>query len=684
MGTKARSRKARYSHWEKSWEGGQVGSPEPEYRSNRNFEGGISMLCIRKWCGSGVLLLTLACTAHAFGQDATQLDEIVVTANRSETALDEIGSSISVLTREEIEQSKKAFVLDLLRSVPSLDVVRSGGPGGQTYVGIRGAKSEHTLVLLDGVRMNDPSAPGSSFNFANLNTDNVERIEVLRGPQSTLYGSDALGGVINIITRRGKGKPSGFVSAEGGSFSTAREKAVVSGGTDVLRYSLGLSREDTGGISSAGKQYGNHETDGYHATSVSTRLGVTPSRIFDVDCIVRYLDTKSDMDNGGGSGQDDPNFIVRSKQVFVRGQGRLSLFDDLWEQKLGISFSNLDREYRNDTDASHPSDLEHSSYHGESLAFDWQHILHLHKTNTLTLGVDTREEKAHSDYYSESSYGPYSSVFPKESDRITGYYLQDRISLWNAWFTTLGVRLDDHSRFGTEATYRFTSSYLVRQTDTRIKGSYGTGFKAPSLYQLYEPTYGNQALNPEKSDGWDIGVEQALFDGHAELDATWFSNNFEDLIEFDTSASKYKNTARAQSYGVELSAMVRPMDDLTLRAGYTRTKTRDKSTGLELLRRPENKFSFDAHYHFLEKGNANLEIAYTGKRQDSFFDPLTYASTRVELGGYLLVNLAASYDVTRWLQLFARVDNLLDREYEEVKGYGAPGIGGYGGVKVTF
>lgn len=648
------------------------------------FEGGISMSGMRKLSLMALFLPVVLCPAHALALESQEMDKIVVSANRSETALHEVGSSITVITREEIEQRQKPFVLDLLRTVPSVDVVQQGGAGGLTYVGIRGDKPEHTLVLMDGVRMNDPASTGVSFDFSTLTTDNIERIEILRGPQSTLYGSDAIGGVINIITRRGTGKPSGFVSAEGGSFGTALEKAALSGGIGILNYSLGLSRQDTSGISSAAERLGNHETDGYHATSVSTRLGISPVRNFDFDCIVRYVNSKADLDNGGGAGMDDPNYISRSEQAIVRGQGRLSLFQDFWEQTLGISFSNLDRKFRNDTDALHPYDLERGTYHGESLAVDWQNTLLLHKTNTLILGLETREEKARTDYYSESFYGPYSSAFPGESDRITGYYLQDRISLWDSWFTTLGVRLDDHSRFGTETTYRFTSSYSLKQTGTRFKGSYGTGFKAPSLYQLYAPIYGNQALQPEKSTGWDIGVEQALFSGRVELGATWFSNDFEDLIEFDSSASRYRNTAKAESYGVELTATVTPTDDLTLQAGYTWTKTKDKATGLELLRRPEDKFSFDANYRFNKKGNVNLEVAYVGKRHDNYFDPLTYATTRVELGGYLLVNLATSYDITRWLQLFARVDNLFDREYEEAYGYGTPGISAYGGVKVSF
>lgn len=267
-------------------------------------------------------------------------------------------------------------------------------------------------------------------------------------------------------------------------------------------------------------------------------------------CIVRYLDTKADMDNGGGAGQDDPNSIVHSEQVFVRGQGRLTLFDELWEQKLGISFINLDRNYRNDTDAIHPTDLDRSTYHGESLAFDWQHTLRFHKTNILTFGVETREDKAYSDYYSESFFGP--------------------------------------------------------------------------------------------------------------------------------------NTAEAESYGFELTATVTPLDDLTMRAGYTWTKTEDKSTGMDLLRRPENKVFFETNYRFSKKGNFNLEIAYVGHREDLVYDPVTWAAMRVKLGRYMLANLAASYDVTKWLRLFGRVDNLLDREYEEVSGYGTHGISGYGGLKVSF
>lgn len=641
------------------------------------------MVCRMKFYGIVFCLVVLCQAQGAFGQeDTTRLEDLVVTATRSDMSLEEVGSSVTVITADDLERQQKRLVLDALREVPGLDVIRNGGPGGATMVAIRGAKAEQTLVLIDGSRVNDPSTIGNSFDFANLTTDNIERIEILRGPQSTLYGSDAIGGVINIITRRGEGRLQGTVSIEGGSFATVREQATISGGLEKLDYSLGLSRLDTGGISSAGKNYGNREDDGYHATAFSSRLGLKPSDIFDVDCTVRYLDTRADMDNGGGVGQDDPNSIAASEQLFMSARARLSLFDDRWRQKLELAIVNLDRTYRNDVDADHPFDLSRATYHGEGVTLDWQNTLQLHPTTTLIFGVERRDEEANSTYYSESIWGPYSSIFPKQSARNTGVYIQDQLNLWDSWFTTVGARLDDHSGFGSKVTWRVTTSYLFRNTDTRIRGSYGTGFKAPSLYQLYEPTYGNSELNPEKSSGWDAGIEQALFAGRLELGATWFANDFKDLIDFDSSAYTYKNISRAESSGVELSATVRPTDSLTLRAGYTWMETKDKSTGEKLLRKPKNKISFDANYRIAAKGNVNLGILYVGKRDD--YDYSTWPAERVELGGYLLVNMAASYDVTRWLQLFARVDNLLDRDYEEVKGYGTAGIGAYGGVKLSF
>ncbi len=617
------------------------------------------------------------CGKQTYAQDDT-IEEVVITATRIETPTSEVGSSVTVISRAQIEEQQKSTVPDVLGTVPGLDVVKRQGA---TSVFMRGAKSEHTLVLLDGIEMNDPISPGRAFDFSYLTVDNIERIEVIRGPQSTLYGSDAMGGVINIITRKGQGSTGGFVSAEAGSYNTFREKAGLSGENSLVNYSLGISRLDTHGISAASRDDGNREDDGLENTSVSARIGLTLGDGFDLDVVLRWIDAEADIDNSGGEGGDDPNYTTDSEQLFVRTQGRLVLFDDLWEQKLGVSLSDYSRDGSNDTDADHPDDLSRDSYDGKIVKLDWQHNLYLHETNTVTLGLETEEEEGKSDYYSEGVWGPYSSTFDKETARTTGYYLQDQIRLWDSLFTTLGIRVDDHSKFGTQTNYRLTTAYHLRQTGTTIKGSYGTGFKAPTLYQLYS-VYGDETLDPEESTGWDAGVEQSVFGGTMTLGATYFNNDFDDLIDYDTGLWRYVNIAQARSRGIELFATLRPGDDLTLRAAYTYTDSEDKTTGEELLLRAKNKFGLNVNYRFGQKANVNVDISHVGQRYDN--DYSTWPATRVKLKAYTLVDLAVSYDVTGNIQLFSRVENLFDEEYEEVNGYGTTGISAYGGIKMTF
>ena len=555
-----------------------------------------------------------------------------------------------------------------------MDVVHGGGPGGSASVFIRGAKSEHTLVLIDGVEMNNPVTPGRAFDFANLSVDNIERIEILEGPQSTLYGSDAIGGVINIITKRGKGAPGGFASVEGGSYNSFRGAAGSSGGNEWVQYSLGFSNWNTDGISSASEQDGNNEKDGYETTSVSGTLGLTPSEYFDLDFSLRFIDANIDLDNGGGVGQDDPNNRQQSQQVFFRAQGTFYLFDEIWEQKLGFSLADHHRNSRNDVDIDNPDLFVLDSYQGQILKFDWQNNFYIHPANTVTFGIDTQEDKGESNYYSESEWGPYESIFPEQADRTTGYYLQDQFQLWDCWYTTAGVRWDDHSRFGTKTTYRIASAYLIRETGTKIKGSFGTGFKSPSLFQLYS-SYGDPGLKPEESTGWDFGLEQSVYEKRVTLGATVFHNELDNMIDYDYNTWSYGNIARADTKGVEISGSARAAENLNFRLNYTYTNTKDITTGAPLLRRARNKISFDLNYGFLERGNVNLEILYVGERDDIY---------EVKLDGYVLVNPAASLQITRNIQMFGRVENLFNRDYVEVAGYGTPGISVYGGLKFSF
>jgi len=611
------------------------------------------------------------------------LEEVVVTATRVETPIEEIASSMTVISSKEIERKQKATVLEVLKGLPGLDVVQNGGVGGTTSIFIRGANSEHTLVMIDGVEVNDPISPGRSYDFAHLTVDNIERIEILRGPQSTLYGSDAIGGVIHIITKKGEGKPKFFLSAEGGSFTTFREATGISGGNKWVNYSFALSRFDTEGISTASKKDGNYERDGYENTSLSAKLGFKPMDNLGIDFILRYMDAKTELDNFAGVGGDDPNYVQKSNQFLFKTQVGLSLFDQVWSQKLGLALNDHNRDIKNKKDSQHPFDYEKGRYDGQLLKFDWQHHLQLHKTNALTFGLEYEREEGKSKYYWESLWGPGQSIFPKKTANIKGYYIQDEIKLWDRLFATLGIRIDDHSRFGSETTYRVAPAYLIKETDTKIKGTFGTGFKAPTLYQLFAPAtlwgpIGNKDLKPEKSRGWDFGVEQDFLKNRVTLGATYFRNDFKDLIQFDWGQG-YINIAKAKTEGIELFASVKPIDNLTARINYTYTDTEDKKTGKPLLRRPRNKMGLDLNYHFLDKGNLNLGAIYVGKRDDWKPYPV-----RGRIGGYTLVNLAASYDITKNFQIFGRVDNLFDKDYEEVSGYGTSGLSFFGGLKLSF
>ncbi|MDK2847116.1 MAG: vitamin transporter [Desulfuromonadales bacterium] len=635
-------------------------------------------------------MLMLPFSASAITSELTSLEPVVVTATKLETPVSEIASSVTVITAEEIENRQPTSALDVLRTVPGLDVVRQGGLGQQTSVFLRGGNSTHTLVLVDGIEMNDPANPGRSFDFATLGTDNIERIEIVRGPGSTLYGSDAIGGVINIITRKGSGKPTITLSAEGGSFETHQEKFSLRGGNDLWNYSLAASFIESNGISAADERYGNSERDGYDRTSVSSRIGITPTTNFDLDFFLRYFDSEADLDTFAGPFGDDPNNTFDSEALFLRLQGRLFLLDDLWEQKLGFALSDYDRENRDETDALHPFDSSLTTYDGRLYKVDWQHNLYLHPTNTLTVGIEYEKEEAEntSQYFYENPLWNTNDKFDKKSVETTGYYVQDQVKLWQDFITTVGLRVDDHEEFGARLTYRITSSYLFRQTGTRIKGTYGTAFKAPTLAQLYEnSTYvlGNPDLTPEKSRGWDIGIEQGFWDNRASFGVTYFENHFEDLINTFYNPlsfkSEYENIDEAQSKGIEIVASVRPVDDLTFSASYTYTDTENRTTGERLLRRPLHKYNLNVNYRFLDRANANLDIFYFGERED--LDLYDWTETKT-LGAYTVVNLALSYEISEHFRIHGRVENLFDEKYEEVNGFGTPGIAGYAGASLTF
>ncbi|MEI6165712.1 MAG: TonB-dependent receptor [bacterium] len=592
--------------------------------------------------------------------------QVVVTATRVAQPLVTVGSSLTVVDQAQLAARQCATVVDALREVPGLDVVQLGGAGGTVSTFIRGAASEQTLVLVDGVQLNDPAGLGRGADLSQMPLQNIERIEVLRGPQSPLYGADAIGGVINIITKKGAGPVGGEVSAEAGSFNTFNEKAAVRGGTSNYNYSVGVSRQDSDGISSAAEKNGNPEKDGYRRTELSSRLGWTPADEFEANVILRWNQADYGYDDFMNGRPVDGDNQGAYDLLSLYGEGKGKLLNGQWRPRVGGSWVSQSRE---DT-----SSIGNSTFDSLLQKLEWQNDLYMGDANIVTAGIEAQQEAAESTY---ESYG-YVDQFERQTARHQSAYAQDILTT-GPLTTTAGGRVDSYDSFGTESTWRLAPSYAVATTGTRFKGSYGTGFKAPSLFQLYS-SYGSPELNPESSQGWDAGVEQEIEGDRFLVGVTYFENQFDNLIDYDFVTMKYGNVNQAEAHGVEAFVTAMLVKDLSVRAAYTYTDTENKLTGEQLLRRPRNKASLDTTYDVTVKLKGTVSVIYVGERMDEDF--ATYMAT--PLDGYVLVNLYASYDVRKNMTLFGRLENLFDEEYEPAIGYGSPGRAGYGGVKVTF
>ncbi len=581
-------------------------------------------------------------------------DEVVTTPTTNPTPLSEIGSTVTVITRNQIQALQQTNVAETLRYVPGLQVVRSGGPGGVTAVFIRGANSQQTKVLLDGIPINDPSNASRSFDFSNMNIDNVERIEVVRGPQSTLYGSDAMGGVINIITRKGEGPMKVTAAALGGSYGTARPSLSVRGGGQRWNYSFATSYLDTDGFSQASRRLGNHEPDGYRNATYSGRFGWSGRENLSVDYFFRYINADKDVDDFSfTTGLPFDNFIRknRDKAFYNRIQANHQALDGVIQSVVAYNFTDYNRV---DTD---PGPFVPPLFQGQTKKALWRSTIQLTQWNSLLVGADYTDETAQSSFVS------------RLGQNDAGIYFDDRFSIGERWFTTIGFRWDDHSIAGPAHTYRLTTVYNIKKTGTAFRASIGTGFRAPSLAEVLFP-FGNPNLRPETSKGWDYGVTQNLLCDKVTVSATYFRNDFQNLIIFSPTTFVLDNIGLALATGVEITSRWQANKCTSISWTYTQTDTRDRMTGLRLLRRPREKGTFGIQRKLQDgRGLISLNSQMVGDRLD----------TRFVLGGYTVWNASGYYDLNDRWRLVGRVDNLFDSTYQEVAGYGVPGLSAYAG-----
>ncbi len=567
-----------------------------------------------------------------------RLSEVVISATKTATPTLEVASSISVIDSAEIANRNSFNVADLLRDQYGVYVAQQGSPGALESIFLRGGNSNHTLVLIDGVEMNMPNDPSNTFDFSDLTTDNIERIEILRGPQSILYGSDALAGVINIVTRKGYGPLKALLSFEGGSYGTLKGLGGINGRVNIMDYSATFSKYKTTGFSAASTKYkGNSEKDGTDNENITSRFGFNFSPNFDLNVFYRYNNANTDYDQHGGMFGDDPTYIYKLDESAFRTEVNSSLFNGLLTQKLGFSYFRNVRKYSYDSILYNPYSST-SFYDGRKIKFDLQNNLNLSENLKFILGLETEQEKAYTEFYSFNSSYLYENIIPFRSLRTSAVYLENQFKLLNSIFGTIGLRLDHHEKFGNKITYRIAPAYIIWQTGTKIKATYGTGFKTPSLIYLFDPSYGNPNLKPEESNGWDAGFEQFI-NNYLTFGITYFSNSYKDLFGFDQNFREV-NIDKALTNGVEIFMDSNPAENLKIKADYTFTHAVDKSNNspdknLVLLRRPKHKFDLNINYNFSGLINANVDLIYVGEREDKIFTGFT--SERTILSPYTVI-----------------------------------------------
>ncbi len=635
-----------------------------------------------------VVSLMFGLMANSFADKAEEeidLDKIVVTPTSTEENVSSTGSSVSVLSGKLLERRGIYSVKDALKEDSSIDIIQAGSYGGSASIFLRGANSGQTRMMIDGIRVYDPISPNAAFDPAFLSLDNVDRIEIVKGPQSSLYGSDAIGGVINVITKKGEGSPKISLFEEGGTYDTHREGSEINGAKDKLHFAFSNSHLRSEGLSKASKWYGNSERDSYENLSYALRLDYDFSNALSLGLINRFTYAKYSYDDSGGVGGDDPNRNGWTKQnissVFLKHK-----VNDSFEHKLQLSWMGS---FRRDLDESDSVDLNEylrDWYNGQTQQADWQGNYKVSEFDTVVAGFNFLRERGESYYYSvDPVFGTSESVFPKRYAWTKGYFIENKVNFEDKFTSTLAYRLEDHSRFNIHNTFKVDSMYKVDRINTKIKSSFGTGFKAPTLYQLYVPSDpffggGNTNLSPEKSYSYEAGLEQPFFAEKMDVGLTFFHNNYKNLIDAVYNPNtfiveQYKNVSKSRSFGYESQLKLYLFKDFKITGNYTWLDTENKETHLELIRRAKNKADLNFDYKLSTKMDFNLDLRYVGSRFDS---------GNIKLKRYFLVGFATYYDITDNFRLYARVENLLDRRYEEIKGYSTPGASLYAGIKAKF
>lgn len=616
-------------------------------------------------------------------------DSILVTATRLATPFDQVPASVTVLDKAAIDRAQDIGVSDLLLRTPGVSLSRNGGYGTATSLRIRGAETDQTVVVIDGVKLNDPSSAGGGYNFANLLVGDASRIEVLRGPQSTLWGSQAIGGVVNIVTAMPEKPLEGSFDVEAGSRDTVSARAAIGGKSGPVQWRIGGQSFTTNGISAIAPAFGGKEADGYTNRNLSGRVEVALAEGISADLRGYYSSGRTEFD---ATSADSPAYGLNREFVGYAGLN-VALLSGRFRNRLGYGYTDTDR------DNYDPRNARKKTFDaaGRNERLEYQGSFAIAPGWTALFGAENEKSRFRSVSPAASLSVPIPAPARGRAE-ITSFYGQLNAQPFEGLTLNGGIRHDDHNRFGGRTLFSAGGVWLL-PTGTVLRASYGEGFKAPTLYQLYSE-YGNAALDPERAHGWEAGAEQRLWDGKLKLGGTYFERTTSDQIIFNScSASStlplcfqpgsttrrsgyYQNVARALAHGIEAQGSFTPIDGLIIDGNYTWTVAEDRSAGTAtfgkwLPRRPRNSANGSISYAWPFGLTTGAAIRWSGHSYDN-------AANTTRLDDYTLVDLRAEYAVTSAFRLFARVENLFDENYMTAYRYGTLGRRIYAGIRGRF
>jgi len=632
-------------------------------------------------CGGA---FALALPAAALDAGPARLSEVVITANRSSERVDRVGQQMTVLNADDLRQAQSPLLTDIAARTPGVSFSRNGPVGAVAQVYVRGAEPGQTVVLIDGVKVNNPAAPDSAYNFGNLLVGDVNRVEILRGPQSVLWGSQAIGGVVNLITAAPTAPFAADATVEGGSHAWGMGRLGLGGKSDRLSWRATAAYLTTSGVSAFDK---GSEADGYRNIGASAQAEAALTEALSLDLRAVYSRGRVEFD-----GFPPPAFTFGDTHEYgitddFVGYAGLK-FDALggrFSNRLGLAYT--DTGLKNFDPDQAPADVTFSS-RASNRRLEYQGTLALTDRWTAVFGAESERSRMRSGSAFSSD---------RRAARLNSVYLQVRGQVLRELTVSGGLRHDDHSDFGGHTVGQASLAWRPGEGSTVFRASWGQGFKAPSLYQLGSQ-YGNPALKPESANGWDVGVDQGLLGGRAQVSAAWFERKTRDQIDFFTCIfgaadplcavagvprfGYYANVARTRARGLEAAARADLTDALQLSANYTYLRARNDAPGSvnfgnALARRPSHTANAELAWRATSKFSAAAAVTYVGARFDD-------QANRIRVKGATLWDLRGAYALNPRVELYGRVENLFDKRYQTIAGYGQLGRAAYAGVRARF